>query len=85
MKSDQLSFRPGFHLSAASAKSQAAVMVSAVGGKEGGSDNLHKGADQWVVRRRRVERCDRHRSRFAARRPAVLILKWSAIGQRQAC
>jgi hypothetical protein len=48
MKSDQLSFRPGFHLSAASAKSQAAVMVSAVGGKEGGSDNLHKGADQWV-------------------------------------
>ena len=48
MKSDQLSFRPGFRLSAANAKSQAAVMVLAVGGKEGGSDNLHKGADQWL-------------------------------------
>ena len=48
MKSDQLSFRPGFRLSVANAKSQAAVMVLAVGGKEGGSDNLHKGADQWL-------------------------------------
>ena len=43
MKSDQLSFRPGFRLSAANTKSQAAVMVF-----EGGSDNLHKGADQWL-------------------------------------
>jgi hypothetical protein len=43
MKSDQLNFRPGFRLSVANAKSQAAVMVLAVGGKEGGSDNLHKG------------------------------------------
>ena len=48
MKSDQLSFRPGFRLSVANAKSQAAVMVLAVGGKEGGSDNFHKGADQWL-------------------------------------
>ena len=48
MKSDQLSFRPGFRLSVANAKSQAAVMVLAVGGQEGGSDNLHKGADQWL-------------------------------------
>ena len=42
MKSDELSFRPGFRLSVANA-----VMVLAVGGKEGGSGNLHKGADQW--------------------------------------
>ena len=48
MKSDQLSFRTGFRLSIANAKSQAAVMVLAVGGKEGGSDNLRKGADQWL-------------------------------------
>jgi hypothetical protein len=85
MKSDQLSFRPGFHLSAASAKSQAAVMVSAVGGKEGGSETFTKAPTSGLYVVRRVERCDRHRSRFAARRPAVLILKWSAIGQRQAC
>jgi mannose-6-phosphate isomerase-like protein (cupin superfamily) len=48
MKSDHLSFRRGFRLSVANARSQAAVMVLAVGGKEGGSDNLHKGADQWL-------------------------------------
>lgn len=48
MKSDQLSFRPGFRLSTGNARSQAAVMVLAVGGKEGGPDNLHRGADQWL-------------------------------------
>jgi mannose-6-phosphate isomerase-like protein (cupin superfamily) len=48
MKREQLSFRPGFRLSVANAKSQAAVMVLAVSGKEGGSDNFHKGADQWL-------------------------------------
>jgi mannose-6-phosphate isomerase-like protein (cupin superfamily) len=48
MKSDQLSFRAGFRLSIANSKSQAAVMVLPVGGKEGGSDNLHQGADQWL-------------------------------------
>jgi hypothetical protein len=48
MKSDQLRFRPGFRLSAASAKSQAAVMVSAVGGREGGATTFTKAADQWV-------------------------------------
>jgi mannose-6-phosphate isomerase-like protein (cupin superfamily) len=48
MKSERLSFRPGFRLSVANARSQGAVMVLAAGGKEGGSDNFHKGADQWL-------------------------------------
>jgi mannose-6-phosphate isomerase-like protein (cupin superfamily) len=48
MKSDHLSFRPGFRLSVSNAKSQGAVMVLAVGGKEGGPDNFHRGADQWL-------------------------------------
>src|SRR6478672_446426 len=48
MKSDHLSFRPGFRLSVSNAKSQGAVMVLAVGGKEGGPDNSHGGADQWL-------------------------------------
>jgi mannose-6-phosphate isomerase-like protein (cupin superfamily) len=39
MKSDQLSFRPGFRLSVGNARSQAAVM---------GPDNYHRGADQWL-------------------------------------
>jgi mannose-6-phosphate isomerase-like protein (cupin superfamily) len=49
MKSDQLTFRPGFRVSIRNARSQAAVMVLAVGGKEGGPDNLHQGADQWLL------------------------------------
>ena len=48
MKSDQLSFRPGFRLSVGNVPSQAAVMVLPVGGKEGGPDNDHRGADQWL-------------------------------------
>jgi mannose-6-phosphate isomerase-like protein (cupin superfamily) len=48
MKSDQLSFRPGFRLSVGNVRSQAAVMVLSVGGKEGGPDNFHRGADQWL-------------------------------------
>jgi mannose-6-phosphate isomerase-like protein (cupin superfamily) len=48
MKSHRLSFRQGFRLSVCNARSQAAVMVLAVGGKEGGPDNLHRGADQWL-------------------------------------
>ena len=68
MKSDQLSFRPGFRLSVANAKSQAAVMVLAVGGKEGGSDNLHKGGDQWlcVVEGSGVAIINGHRTRLKA-------------------
>jgi mannose-6-phosphate isomerase-like protein (cupin superfamily) len=49
MKSDQLTFRPGFRVSIGNARSQAAVMVLAAGGKEGGPDNLHQGADQWLL------------------------------------
>jgi mannose-6-phosphate isomerase-like protein (cupin superfamily) len=49
MKSEQLTFRPGFRLSVANSRSQAAVMVLAVGGKEGDSDNRHQGADQWLL------------------------------------
>lgn len=49
MKSDQLSFRTGFRLSIGNARSQAAVMVLPVGGTEGGTDNHHRGADQWLL------------------------------------
>jgi mannose-6-phosphate isomerase-like protein (cupin superfamily) len=48
MKNEQLSFRRGFRLSVGNPKSQSAVMVLAPGGKEGGPDNFHRGADQWL-------------------------------------
>src|SRR3954454_16191880 len=49
MKSDQLTFRTGFRVSIGNGRSQAAVMVLASGGKEGGPDNGHQGADQWLL------------------------------------
>src|SRR4029077_17194360 len=44
----QLNFRPGFRVSVGNAGSQAAVMVLPAGAKEGGPDNRHQGADQWL-------------------------------------
>lgn len=49
MKSEQLTFRPGFRLSVGNSRSQAAVMVLSPGATEGGADNLHRGADQWLL------------------------------------
>lgn len=48
MKSERLSFRPGFRLSVSNPRSQAAVMVLVAGGKEGDPENYHHGADQWL-------------------------------------
>jgi mannose-6-phosphate isomerase-like protein (cupin superfamily) len=48
MKGEQLNFGAGFRLSVANAKSQGTVMVLPVAGKEGGSHNFHRGADQWL-------------------------------------
>jgi mannose-6-phosphate isomerase-like protein (cupin superfamily) len=49
MKHEQLNFRPGFCISVGNRHSQGAVMVLAAGGKEGGPDNKHGGADQWLI------------------------------------
>jgi mannose-6-phosphate isomerase-like protein (cupin superfamily) len=48
MKSGQLRFGKGFHVVARNARSQAAQMVLDPGDSEGGSDNRHRGADQWL-------------------------------------
>ncbi len=48
MKHKKLSFRPGFRVGPENLKSQCAVMVLAAGSSEGGSDNSHRGADQWL-------------------------------------
>jgi mannose-6-phosphate isomerase-like protein (cupin superfamily) len=48
MKRDHLGFGNGFHVSIGNERSQAAQMVIAPGGHEGGSNNRHRGADQWL-------------------------------------
>ena len=48
MKRKQLRFGEGFRVVRGNRDSQAAEMVLAPGGSEGGADNRHRGADQWL-------------------------------------
>jgi mannose-6-phosphate isomerase-like protein (cupin superfamily) len=48
MKHAQLTFTSAFAVVANHSRSQAAVMVLAPGDSEGGPDNRHQGADQWL-------------------------------------
>jgi mannose-6-phosphate isomerase-like protein (cupin superfamily) len=44
----QLSFNGDFKVAMTNARAQAATMVIAPGDSEGGPDNDHRGADQWL-------------------------------------
>lgn len=48
MKSKNLHLRKGFRMAIGNGRSQAAEMVLAVGEKEGGANNRHRGSDQWM-------------------------------------
>jgi mannose-6-phosphate isomerase-like protein (cupin superfamily) len=48
MHSKTLRFGKGFRVAFEVRKAQAAEMVIPPGGSEGGTDNRHRGADQWL-------------------------------------
>ncbi|MFN2563470.1 MAG: cupin domain-containing protein [Gemmatimonadaceae bacterium] len=48
MKRKHLRFGEGFRVAIGNRRSQAAEMVIAPGDSEGGPDNRHRGADQWL-------------------------------------
>jgi len=48
MKHRQLKFGKGFRVAFGTPRAQAAEMVIPPGGAEGGPDNRHAGADQWL-------------------------------------
>lgn len=48
MRSKSLKFAKGFRVAFDVRKAQAAEMVIAPGDSEGGPDNRHRGADQWL-------------------------------------
>lgn len=48
MRRTSVAYQNGFHVLIGDGHSQAASMVIAPGGCEGGSDNRHRGADQWL-------------------------------------
>jgi len=64
MKHAHLTFGEGFRVAAGNTRSQGASMTLAPGDSEGGPENRHRGADQWlfvqagtgvaIVNRRRV-------------------------------
>jgi len=49
MKSKRLHFTKGFRIAFCNARGEAAEMVVPPGDAEGGPDNAHKGADQWML------------------------------------
>jgi mannose-6-phosphate isomerase-like protein (cupin superfamily) len=49
MKRKHLRFGKGFRVAIGNKRSQAAEMVLEPGDCEGGPDNRHRGADQWLV------------------------------------
>lgn len=48
MPAKHLRFGKGFSIALSNARAQAATMVIAPGECEGGPDNRHRGADQWM-------------------------------------
>jgi mannose-6-phosphate isomerase-like protein (cupin superfamily) len=48
MPKKHLRFGTGFHVALSNRRAQAATMVIPPGGEEGGPDNRHRGADQWL-------------------------------------
>ena len=48
MKRKRLTRRAGFHVGITNRSAQVATMVLTPGGQEGGPDNRHRGADQWL-------------------------------------
>jgi mannose-6-phosphate isomerase-like protein (cupin superfamily) len=48
MKRATLRFGHGFRIAAGNRRSQSATMTLAAGDSEGGPDNRHRGADQWL-------------------------------------
>ena len=48
MKHKNLQFEEGFHVVLGNSKSEAAEMVLSPGDAEGGPDNMHRAADQWL-------------------------------------
>jgi mannose-6-phosphate isomerase-like protein (cupin superfamily) len=48
MRRTSVAYHDGFHVLIGDGHSQAASMVIAPGDCEGGTDNRHKGADQWL-------------------------------------
>jgi mannose-6-phosphate isomerase-like protein (cupin superfamily) len=75
MKRKQLRLRQSFGIVLGNERSQAAEMVLPPGGSEGGSDNRHQGADQWLFVVSGNGRANVNGHRYPLRQRTLLLIE----------
>jgi len=75
MKSHRVRFRSTFGVLIGNRRSQAAEMVLAPGAEEGGADNRHRGADQWLFVVSGAGRATINRRRHRLREGSLLLIE----------
>lgn len=75
MKRKHLRFGRGFRVAFGNSKAQAAEMVIAPASSEGGPDNRHRGADQWLFVVSGRGRAKVNGKRYALRAGSLLLIE----------
>ena len=75
MPQQHLRFGNGFKVSLRNKRAQAATMVIAPGGSEGGADNHHRGSDQWLFIVSGTGKATVNRRRYALRAGTLLLIE----------
>jgi len=75
MKRKHLRFGEGFRVSIGNRRSQAAEMVLPPGDCEGGPDNRHRGADQWLYVLSGTGAAIVNRKRYGLRAGSLLLIE----------
>ena len=75
MKRKHLRFGEGFRVAIGNRRSQAAEMVLPPGDCEGGPDNRHRGADQWLYVLAGTGAAIVNRKRYALRAGSLLLIE----------
>lgn len=75
MKRKALRFAKGFHVIFGNRRAQAAEMTIAAGEAEGGPDNRHRGADQWLYVVAGTGRATVNQRRFPLRPGSLLLIE----------
>jgi mannose-6-phosphate isomerase-like protein (cupin superfamily) len=75
MRRKHLRFGEGFRVAIGNRRSQAAEMVLEPGACEGGPDNRHRGADQWLFVLSGTGRATVNGRRYAVREGSLLLIE----------
>ena len=75
MKHTKVTSDQGFHVVRGNRRSQAAEMILAPGQTEGGSDNRHRGSDQWLYVISGTGRAIVKNKRYPLQRGTLLLIE----------